>query len=438
MTDRTTAWRTRTDEWNAGANDVRFLHVRRLINPGSLPVDNLRLTVHGSVITDIRSMPAGESDRAWPAVLIPPLVNAHTHLEFSGLAAPLAPAVPFPDWIRAVIRLRRSTESENISACESIQQGIAESRNMGVKGIGEITTGDPAELFSVPDPSIVSFRELIGLSAARAADQLQTARQHADRCSRAGVLPGLSPHAPYSVHPELFEGLVDLAATADLPVAMHLAETQDELELLQNGTGRFADFLKELGLWNASVFSGGRSVTEFLRRLAILPRALAIHCNYLTTPQMKLLAESPGITVVYCPRTHRYFRHDAHPWLSLIQAGVRVVLGTDSRASNPDLNLWRELQMASRQSAAANACLPFQRLLQMVTTDAAEALGLPSSEYTIQVGQKMNGVLLALNDAENQDLLTWAGQPTTRPTAILDGGVMTIASQQEQIADSNT
>ena len=130
-----------------------------------------------------------------------------------------------------------------------------------------------------------------------------------------------------------------------------------------------------------------------------LHRGLVVHGNYLTKVEQQLIVEHPNLSLVFCPRTHKHFHHGPHPWRAVQQAGGRVVLGTDGRGSNPDLSIWRELQMV----AAVAPDISAQRLLAMLTTDAAEALGLAAADHHIACGNPIRGTLL---DCRGSDVST--------------------------------
>ena len=108
-----------------------------------------------------------------------------------------------------------------------------------------------------------------------------------------------------------------------------------------------------------------------IQQLAAAPRALLIHGNDLNQKEIELLSEHANVTVVYCPRTHGFFQYDVHPVNRLTASGVRVALGTDSRASNPDLNLWKEVQYLLNRRPDIRP----QDVLQMATLHGADALG---------------------------------------------------------------
>jgi aminodeoxyfutalosine deaminase len=336
----------------------------------------------GRVIAVHRQPPAKTHDLG-DVALIPGLVNAHTHLEFSDLTEPLQPAKPFADWLRALLAYRRSRGN----AERAIGTGLAESRRRGTIAVGDIDTRGTPTQYSVADSiQVVAFRELLGLDAATVALQLGTGAEFLDH-SRGRELPevirGLSPHAPYSVHPRLLEGAISLAARSRCPVAIHLAETRAELECLASGTGELVDLLKEAGIWQGSLYPSGTRPLDILRRLEALPRVVIAHGNYLADDELEFLAHRGNFAVAYCPRTHAFFGHVNHPWRRLSQAGGVVAIGTDGRCSNPDLSIWHELQFLRSnfpESAAAE-------LLRMGTINGAIALGLESRLGTIEPGK---------------------------------------------------
>lgn len=358
-----------------------------LLNPHEAPRQNVRVTVVDGVVEEIADLPADERSQAEPVALLPRFVNAHTHLEFSALQQPVKPSSPFPDWIRSVIRYRMDNPSPEFTS-ESITSGMKESSQAGVGLIGEITTSDTGQTSLESDQTnVVSFREFIGFRSDAIGPQLEVA-DNLTVAPGSNATLGLSPHAPYSVHPELFEGLIDTAVKRDLPVAMHLAETRDEIELLQNRSGRFVDFLQSMNLWEDSTLGTIRSVMPYLQKLATCKHALAIHCNYLSAKEMQFLSDNTNIAVTYCPRTHHWFGHTSHPFSALLQAGANVILGTDSRASNPDLSIWRELQhVANLPNSPA-----LWEMLHMITDSAAAALGKPSSDHMIIEGRHFAAV----------------------------------------------
>ena len=372
------------------------------------PIEGGFVTLRDGVIASIgaRATEAGSVTDLGDVVLLPALVNAHTHLEFSGLAKPLgSPGMSLPLWIRSVIADRGRGDRD---AAAAIAAGLKESCDAGVGAIGEIATS-PAALYEANDAgSLLLFQEAIGFSAGRVDSVFAEIER---RVELAGNAAGISPHAPYTVHPRLLERLVDLAVERRLPVAMHLAESREELELLRDGAGPFQELLADRSMWDASAIPRGSRVLDYMRQLSRAERSLVIHGNYLDAEEIAFAAsQRERMSVVYCPRTHAYFGHEPYPLAAMLDAGVRVAFGTDSRASNPDLNLLSEVRFA----AAHHPGMAPAALLRMATLDGAAALGLDRTYGSLGVGKSGRVITIAC-DAHERDpyapLLSGNSQP---------------------------
>jgi cytosine/adenosine deaminase-related metal-dependent hydrolase len=360
------------------------------------PIEDGVVTIRDGQIVSVGSRAAhGPSASQWPVhdlgdmVLLPGLVNAHTHLEFSHRKQPLGrPCMRLPDWIRLVLGDRKRALRD---PAQAIRAGLEESLQQGVTTVGEIATLS-VESYGQDTlvPSLVLFDEVIGFSEARVDSVLgatSTRLTSNQEQLPAGGSLGLSPHAPYTVHPKLLDRLVDLAIEHQLPMAMHLAESPEELQLLARGDGPFQQLLDERSMWDSTAIPRGTRVLDYLMRLARAPRGLVVHGNYLETHDFDFLAQ-PGrrITVVYCPRTHAYFGHRPYPLTEMLAAGVRVALGTDSRASSPDLSLLSEMREVARKHSGIRA----ERIVRLGTLAGAQALGLEDYTGSITPGKWAN------------------------------------------------
>ncbi|MEZ6123388.1 MAG: amidohydrolase family protein [Planctomycetaceae bacterium] len=394
---------------SAPSTDGRVLHCAWLVHPEGRIQRDQRITVENGLVCDVGDVPPDERTQIQPIAVLPPFVNVHTHLEFSGLEQPLPPPSPFPDWIRSVIRYRSALTESDTALAAGFHSGLDELRQQNTILVGEITTSEIGRSCLESDPAaasmtIISFRELIGFSSERRKDLLQLCQRHLERdgiASPSSIVRGISPHAPYSVHPDVVAESVVLAARASAPVAMHLAETSAEIQLLQHRSGPFRDFLDQLGLWEASSLRGVSRILDYLHMLAQAPHSLAVHGNWFDDEDIRFLASRPGMTTVYCPRTHAWFGHPEHPWRRLQAAGARVVLGTDSRASNPDLSIWKELQFVARLPDSP----PITRLLRMVTTDACEALGQSPEICELRPGLPFRATIVQCNASTEFQLI---------------------------------
>ena len=338
--------------------------------------------------------------------IIPGLVNAHTHLEFSDLEKPLGePGMSLPWWIRRVIERRSQAAhaeqraDRSKSAPDPIQLGISQSARCGVTTIGNITTSFDGEASQALD--VAQYLELRALRYADIDTRLTQAAAFTQ--NRSGAFFGLSPHAPYSVHQNLFHQLCDIATARRCPIAMHLAESREELQLLQTSLGPFRDLLEERGWWEPGAIGLGVRPLDYLKRLALSPCSLVIHGNYLDAEEIAFLAtKRNGMSVVHCPRTHAYFGHEPYPLLSMLGSGVRVALGTDSRASNPDLDLRKEMQFVVERHGIAPA-----QVLELATVNGATAMGM------------LNGGAITIDKPANLAIMQISSRKTADPHELL-------------------
>jgi aminodeoxyfutalosine deaminase len=380
------------------------------IENGFVSIDGPRIVDVGAAAVSVNIIDLGH------VAMLPGFVNAHTHLEFSYLSRPLGESgMPLADWIRLVIT-ERARGSD--LAQDSIAAGLNESLRCGVTTIGEIAAGDVAMSYGEADVS--AFVEVIGFSRARAESALTATVQRLEERARAAgnTRIGISPHAPYTVSPKLLTALIKLAHDRNVPVAMHIAESREELEFLDSGSDSFQKLLEERSMWDEGAIPRGSRPLNYLQLLAEAPRALVIHGNYLADDEWEFLsAHSERMSLVYCPRTHSYFAHPRFPLAQVMAAGVNIALGTDSRASNPDLNFLGEMRHVARLYPQIDP----QDILRMGTLSGAQALGRADEVGSITPGKLANLVAIPLpEDAGNApgDLLAAVLDDDAAPCAV--------------------
>jgi cytosine/adenosine deaminase-related metal-dependent hydrolase len=347
------------------------------------PIADGILTIAGDRILSVepRGGRSADTDLGDVAIL-PGFVNAHTHLDLSGLRGKCPPCADFAAWLRQVIVHRCSMTPQQIEA--DVRAGLAESLRYGTTLLGDIS-GDGGSwdvLANAPLRAVV-FREMLGLPEARATGAWERLdRWLESRIPTRTCRPGVSPHAPYSVRFSLFVA----ASTRGVPVAVHLAETAAEQELLLFHRGEFVAFLRDLDVWAPDGLA--ENTQHVLNLLDGLSPTLLVHCNYLSPS-----ASIPrNCTIIYCPRTHSAFGHPPHPFRHFLQRGIRVALGTDSLASNPDLSILAEMRHVYR----LHPDVPGDVLLRMATLWGAEALGWAEETGSLEAGKSADLVVVPL------------------------------------------
>ena len=324
------------------------------------------------------------------AALLPGLVNVHAHPELSLFRGALED-LPFPEWIfrlvnaqRAVLRDRDYAVAARWSLIEAVRAGITTLaateastataralRESGLRGIvfREVFGPDPAD----SDTALAALRDVVGALRQRESSRVRI---------------GVSPHAPYTVSDALFSAVADFARTEEIPLAIHIAESEAERLLVGQGRGPFADRLRQRGI---ATPLRGRSPVEMLDRLGVLAaRPLLIHCVDVDADDVRRIAEH-GCAVAHCPTANAKLGHGVAPLELLHAAGVRVGLGTDSVGSNNRMDLLEEARFASllqRALARRVDVLGPEALLRLCTIDGARALGLDRQIGTLEVGKE--------------------------------------------------
>ncbi len=376
------------------------------------PLPDGTVTIHDRVISALGAGPAeGEVRDLGNVAILPGLVNAHTHLEFSDLARPLGrPGIGFVDWIEEVIAYRRRRTEP---AWRAVAKGLDECLRLGTTAVGEIAQpGWSVQAFQEAGLDAIVFLELIALTGDRVNGVLALAEEHveAGRCTTAWHA-GISPHSPYSTDVSLIERAVALSSRKRVPIAFHLAESKEEIEWATSQSGRFRDFLTRVVGPSSAGRPCARPARDWVLDLSRAHRALVIHGNYLEDEAIGELARGSDHTaVVYCPRTHDYFGHDPYPLEKMLRAGVTVALGTDSRASSPDLSVLAEMRLVARRHPS----VPRSTILRMGTHLGAVALGRAHQIGGLRPGMHADLAIVRLPDrdaAEPHDLLFDSEEP---------------------------
>jgi cytosine/adenosine deaminase-related metal-dependent hydrolase len=368
------------------------LSARWIIPVEGPPLQRGTITIRGDRVTALEPHGFRTPDvDVGEAAILPGLVNAHTHLDLSDLRGKAPPDPDFTRWLRAVIRHRRQRSEEETA--QAIRAGLNEAISFGTTLVGDIAGGGFSwNVLSAAPLRAVVFYELLGLPRSRAR------KAWADACAwldghtgNPTCKPGLSPHAPYSVRSALFRVAGRLARARRMPLAVHLAESPDEIELLADRSGPFVGFLAEVGAWEPHGLV--RDVNSLLKTYEDNPNLLLVHANYLS-PACPL---PRGAAIVYCPRTHAAFGHPLHPVEDFLAAGVRVALGTDSLASNPDLNLLAEARFLHERHPAISGAA----IIRMATLSGAEALGWEHETGSLAPGKSADVVVVPLDGDRN-------------------------------------
>jgi len=359
----------------------KIIHrARFVLTRPEILMENAAVTVsEDGRILDICSGPAkrmepGTEAVDWgDAIIMPGLVNAHTHLELTALHRRLTNFSSFTDWALRLIHERRTWTPEDYRRYS--EEGARLALMSGTTLIGEIASGNGWDALSGDYPRRVVFEETLGLDSCLAESAMAKIHALFEQADRGDARPlqvhAVSPHAPYSTSGELYRGAAALAQSRKTPWTTHAAETLEELRFFETGDGAFREFLARLGALPENWRAPGAHPIAWLDALGILgPSCMLAHCNYLNDDAITRIVKSK-CGVVYCPRSHAFFGHETHPIKRLLDAGVPVALGTDSLASNDSLSVIDEM----RYLYARRKDLAPEEILRTATINGAAALG---------------------------------------------------------------
>lgn len=359
-----------------------ILRARYLLPITAPPIEDGAVLILGDRIhalgtwAGLRSQATGPVTDLGEVVLLPGLINAHCHLDYTHFAGHLAPPAAFPDWIKAILGAKNGwgfseyARSWLTGAGQLIESGTTTVVN--IESVPELlhvarpTT--PLRVWSLLEMTGVRNRQPPAARLAEAEELLLSVDP------RRGAV-GLSPHAPYSTNPELLRCAAAMARRHRWLVSTHVAESQAEFDMFMFRRGPLFDWLRPQ---REMEDCGLGSPVQHLDQCGLLgPEQLAAHVNYLWRDDARLLARR-GASVVHCPQSHAYFRHQCFPRTELAEAGVNLCLGTDSLASTrvqggrlPTLSMFDEMRALS----AADAVIEPAVLLAMATIHGARALG---------------------------------------------------------------
>jgi 5-methylthioadenosine/S-adenosylhomocysteine deaminase len=352
--------------------------------------------------------PVGSRTLEFPdAELVPGLINCHTHLELTHLAGKNAEA-DFVTWIRGVRALKDATASDEFTA--SAEAGLRDCWKHGVTCVADTgSSGAVLHALVKLGGRGVAYHEVFGPDptfAEQCFEEFERQVRGLQRrvsCDAASARLGVSPHAPYTVSAPLYRLVAEFARRERFPIAVHLAESRAETQLIRDGAGPFADALRARGI---EVRPTGRSPVQYLVDLGVIASGdcLCIHCVQVDRDDLGVLARS-GAAVAHCPRSNLAHGHGRAPLSSFLASGVRVGLGTDSVVSVGDVELPAEARAAGLDGPDA---------LRALTLDGARALGLEEDLGSLEIG-KCGDLAVFSFAASSKALLTVVGGRVVHP-----------------------
>ena len=362
-----------------------IVRARIVVTMDGAPIENGAVAVSRNRVVDvgrfndIKTRNAGTSVDLGEQVLLPGLINAHCHLDYTCLRGKIPLQKSFTDWIRAINAEKSKLSPKDYIA--SIKQGYAEAKRFGTTAIANLTAF-PALVSQVQSPIRTWwFAELIDVRAPERANELVDAA--IESLGRSASW-GLAPHALSTASKDLFCRCAEIAQQEHILLTTHLAESREEMEMFRDASGLLYQFMKSIG--RPMVDCGSKTPLElFLGAFGSgdLSHWIVAHLNELTETDFDLLERlNSKFHIVHCPRSHNYFGHSPFAFDRLRSFEFNVCLGTDSLASNDSLSLFDEMRAFQKYFPRVSA----EEILQMVTVNPARALRYENALGQIRPG----------------------------------------------------
>jgi len=367
-------------------------HARWVLPITQPPIENGTVVESGGLITYVgprSGAPAGDDYDLGEAILLPGLVNTHTHLELTAMRGFLEDC-QFAPWIDK-LRQSRNEIMDTEALLDSARFGIIEGLEAGITTYAD-TCSSGVVMQAMREAGVrgVMYQEVFGPDPSQAEIAMRELEDRVEALLREQtdlVTLGISPHAPYTVSDPLYEAAARFANSRQLPLAMHIAESEPEVDLVTRGTGDFAERWKRRGI---AVSPRARSVIALLEQRGVLERGpLLIHCVRVDSEDIATMARH-RCAVAHCPASNAKFGHGIAPLLPLIAAGIRVGIGSDSVASNNRMDILDEARLSvliHRAATRRHDAFGAHEALQLATIGGALALGLDSRIGSLEVGK---------------------------------------------------
>ncbi len=352
------------------------LRARLLYPVTSPPLEDGMVRVEAGMIRSWGRWDGSKAEDLGDVVLMPGLINAHCHLDYSVMRGAILPNVSFSQWIRRLNDLKRTLSNDDYLA--SIAAGFRALLANGTTSVFNIESF-PELMVRLPPPPLRTwwFYEMMDVrNRVRTEDVAAGAFCFFEGRREGGF--GLSPHAPYTSSRELYLMARACCEKYGMPLMTHLAESDEEFEMFRHARGPLHEFLKSLGRDMSD--TGGLSPVA--RAMDGLPdSAMLTHMNTLEEGDWKLL-RGRNFSIIHCPCCHEYFGRGPFPLARFLHEGHNICLGTDSLASNRALNLFAEMRCLSQRHPG----LAPEKLIGFVTKNPARAIGLAGRLGEISTG----------------------------------------------------
>jgi 5-methylthioadenosine/S-adenosylhomocysteine deaminase len=414
-------------------------HARWVLPITQPPIENGTVVESDGVITYVgprAAAPPGDDYDLGDAILLPGLINTHTHLELTAMRGFLENC-RFTEWIDKLRQSRNEVMSDEM-LLDSARFGVIEGLGAGITTYAD-TCSSGVAMRAMNELGVrgIMYQEVFGPDPEQSDAAMRELEDRIDKLKVEQtdlVALGVSPHAPYTVSDRLYRAAAEFANSRRLPLALHIAESQAEYDIVANARGDFAERWERRGI---AVTRRARSPIELLDRHGALDRGpLLIHCVRVDDADMEIIARR-RCAVAHCPASNAKFGHGIAPLLPLVAAGIRVGIGSDSVASNNRMDILDEARLAvliHRAATQRHDAFGAHQALELATIGGARALGIDSHVGSLETGKDADLAAFRtdiarttpLGDPYSAAIFALPGRPaelvTVRGRVLVEGG----------------
>jgi aminodeoxyfutalosine deaminase len=333
-------------------------------------------------------------------VIMPGLVNAHTHLDRSSLP-PLKPEASYIPWLANWIKERPQTSAVNRR--ESILSGLDEALKSGTTCLGDVGnhTGT-LETLSHTKMRLRVFPEVIGSTHEDVSHQFDSTLQVVDDIhlkNAKNLNAGIAPYSPYTLSKEMLGILSQHAASHKIPLKIHISESFTEMEFFFEAKGEIADILfPAIGWDDAEIPVYRNTPLQFLNKINLLKHApILIGCLHFSSQDLELVKQTAS-KIAYCPRNNENFTLGIAPLKKWMEAGIPVGLGTEGRDTGSSLSLWDEMRSALQIHSRNGGAVTPEEVLKLATLGSARVLGMERDIGSLEKGKKADFIVVHLTE----------------------------------------
>jgi cytosine/adenosine deaminase-related metal-dependent hydrolase len=395
------------------------------ISRGAVRVEVARVVAVGPA-AELPPLPDEQVVDLGACTLLPGLINAHCHLDYTHFRGAISPGHSFTEWIKNINALRRSFGPTDF--LKAIGEGFQLLEAGGVTTVANIESlPELLPLLPVPPLRTWWFLELIDVrQRLNGEETLLGALSFFERHPEWLGGFGLSPHAPYTASVDLYRLARACGDKHRMLATTHIAESVEEHEMFSHARGPLYDFLAEMGRDNSDCGQGS-ALSHLVEHGVIGPNWLIAHLNYLQDYDYELIAGS-GVSVVHCPKCHAYFGHAKFPLRELRDRGVNICLGTDSLASNNALDMRSEMREAAQVHGLCD-----REVLEMATLNGARALNQVGQLGELSSGSVADLVAFPYPEATAGDPYRRVVQSQAPPRLLVVNGVERLGAAESAV-----